>query len=215
MTTTMASELPDQNDGPTPAQTRRGRRTALVLFGIGFGPLFLATAMFYTGWLNPTGHTNNGTLIQPVVPVSALNLETLEGNPLEARFGIDQPDPQWLMIVAAEECMQQCEHLLYLVRQVNIALGKNASHVARAAVLGNVSAELSARWDQEYRFMEKLVPVSNATPSWPSGINLSVEPGVLLVDPFGNIMMHYGPHNTGKEMLKDLNHLLRVTQTGS
>ncbi|HTN32963.1 MAG TPA: hypothetical protein VL091_03055 [Marinobacter sp.] len=214
MTTTMASRMSDQNDNPTPAQSRRGRRTALVLFAIGFGPIILATAMFYTGWLNPTGHTNNGTLIQPVVAVSTLNLETLSGDPLEARFGIDQADPQWLMIVAAEECGQECEHMLYLARQVNIALGKNASHVARAAVLGSVSEDLSARWEQEYRSMERLVPVLGTMPSWPAGMDISAEPRLLLVDPFGNVMMHYGPHNTGKEMLKDLNHLLRISQAG-
>ncbi len=214
MTTTMANGMSGQNDGPTPAQTRRGRRTALVLFAVGFGPLVLATLMFYTGWLNPTGHTNNGTLIQPVVPVAQLNLETVSGQPLEARFGAGQADPQWLMIVAAGACERQCEHLLYLARQVNIALGKNASRVARAAVLGEVSADLAERRDQEYPFMETLVPVQGTEPSWPAGINPAEQPQVLLVDPYGNLMMHYGPSHTGKEILKDLNHLLRISPAG-
>jgi hypothetical protein len=206
--------MSDQNDGPTPAQTRRGRRTALVLFAVGFGPLVLATLMFYTGWLNPTGHTNHGTLIQPVVSVAQLNLETLSGQPLEARFGADQADPQWLMIVAAGSCERQCEHLLYLARQVNIALGKNASRVARAAVLGEVSTDLAERRDKEYPFMETLVPVQGTKPSWPAGINPAEQPQVLLVDPYGNLMMHYGPNHTGKEILKDLNHLLRISPAG-
>ncbi|MEP5981492.1 MAG: hypothetical protein ABJ273_09755, partial [Marinobacter alexandrii] len=76
MTTTMANQASDNNNGPSPEQVRRGRRTAILLFAIGFGPMVFATIMFYTGWLNPAGHTNNGTLIQPVVSVQTLNLET-------------------------------------------------------------------------------------------------------------------------------------------
>ena len=214
MTTTMANRASDDNNGPTPDQVRRGRRTALLLFAIGFGPMVFATIMFYTGWLNPSGHSNNGTLIDPVVPVQALNLETRAGKPLADRFGPDQAEPQWLLLVAAGDCNAACEELLYLARQVNIALGKNASRVARAAVLGSVPADLDARWQTDYRLMERLVPASGQTPAWPEGINPESEPRILLVDPFGNLMMHYGTGHTGKELLKDLKHLLKISQIG-
>ncbi len=214
MTTTMANRASDDNDGPTPDQVRRGRRTALLLFAIGFGPMVFATIMFYTGWLNPSGHSNNGTLIDPVVPVQALNLETQSGKPLADRFGPEQAEPQWLLLVASGDCNAACEELLYLARQVNIALGKNASRVARAAVLGSVPADLDARWQTDYRLMERLVPASGQTPAWPEGINPKSEPRILLVDPFGNLMMHYGTGHTGKELLKDLKHLLKISQIG-
>ena len=51
------------SDAPTPAQVRRGRRTALLLFAVGFGPLILATVMYYTGWLNPEGISSNGNAV--------------------------------------------------------------------------------------------------------------------------------------------------------
>ena len=93
MTMTMANRISnqEQNEGPTPEQARRGRRTAFLLFALGFGPMIVATIMFYTGWLNPAGHTNNGVLLQPVAPVSTLNLETASGTPLAERFG-REPD---------------------------------------------------------------------------------------------------------------------------
>lgn len=216
MTTTMANRVSDQDqaDGPTPEQVRRGRRTALLLFALGFGPMLIATVMFYTGWLNPAGHTNNGTLVQPVVSVSTLNLETASGQPLEQRFGPDKVDPQWLLLVAAGECGSQCEEMLYLARQVNIALGKNANRVSRAAVLGAMPADLESRWAREYSLMERLAPAAGAEPRWPAGINPETEPRVLLVDPFGNIMMHYGSEHAGKDMLEDLKHLLKLSQIG-
>lgn len=216
MTTTMASRTPqrEETSGPTPEQVRRGRRTAFLLFALGFGPMILATIMYYTGWLNPAGHTNQGVLITPPVSVTELNLETLSGEPLEKRFSAGQADPQWLMVVAASECDSRCEELLYLARQANIALGKNADRVSRAAVLGDITDDLAARLPTEYPLMERLVPTAGAAPTWPAGINPESEPRIMLIDPFGNVMMHHGPENTGKEILKDLKHLLKLSQVG-
>lgn len=216
MTMTMANRIPQQqeSEGPTPEQVRRGRRTAILLFALGFGPMILATVMFYTGWLNPAGHTNQGALISPTVPVADLNLETLSGEPLAKRFSAGQTEPQWLLVVAAGECDSRCEELLYLARQANIALGKNANRVSRAAALGGISGDLAARWPTEYRLMERLRPVPGTTPAWPAGINPETEPRIMLIDPFGNVMMHYGPENSGKDMLKDLKHLLKLSQVG-
>lgn len=213
MTTTTADSV-TRRDAPNPEQVRRGRRMALLLFAVGFGPMVLATIMFYTGWLNPAGHSNQGQLLQPVVSVQALNLETREGVPLAERFGADKVDPKWLMLVTAGTCAEACEQLLYLARQVNIALGKNAPRVSRAAWLGTAPAALEARWDDDYRLMERLRIAPGTTPVWPKGINPASEPRILLVDPFGNMMMHFGTEHTGKQMLKDLKHLLKLSQIG-
>lgn len=213
MTTTTADSVTGK-DTSNPEQVRRGRRTALLLFAIGFGPMVLATIMFYTGWLNPMGHTNEGELIMPPVPVQALNLETSEGAPLAHRFGADQVEPNWLMLVVSDACGADCEQLLYLSRQVNIALGKNAPRVSRAAALGTVPAGLEQRWSAEYSSMERLRPAVGTTSAWPSGVSPDTAPRILLVDPFGNVMMHYGVEHSGKQLLKDLKQLLKLSQIG-
>ncbi|MCK0106690.1 hypothetical protein [Marinobacter sp. S0848L] len=213
MTTTTADSMSGR-ESPSPEQIRRGRRTAILLFAVGFGPMVLATIMFYTGWLNPAGHTNNGELLQPVVPIQALNLETHTGEPLADRFGADKANAEWLMLVAAGTCTDDCEQLLYLARQVNIALGKEAPRVSRATWLGATPATLDARWEQEYQRMERLTLMPGATPAWPEGVNPDAEPRILLVDPFGNVMMHYGTEHTGKQMLKDIKQLLKLSQIG-
>ncbi|KPQ30715.1 MAG: putative avirulence protein [Marinobacter excellens HL-55] len=213
MTTTTADSVTGK-DSPNPEQVRRGRRTALLLFAVGFGPMVLATIMFYTGWLNPMGHTNQGELIMPPVPVQAFNLETSEGEPLVQRFGVDKVDPNWLMLVVAGPCGGDCEQLLYLSRQVNIALGKYAPRVSRAAALGSVPASLDQRWSAEYSSMERLQHVRGTTPAWPAGVVPDDAPRILLVDPFGNVMMHYGVEHSGKQLLKDLKQLLKLSQIG-
>lgn len=211
MTTTMAEQT---DSHPSPAQVRRGRRTALLLFALGFGPMFLATVMYYTGWLNPSGHSNNGVLVEPPVPVSELNLETAGGVPLSERFGPQTSGAEWLMLVVAENCTEGCQQLMYLSRQVNIALGKNADRVSRAAYVEQIPAELSRTWDKEYSGMARLRVMEGRKAAWPEGVNPQQAPQILVVDPFGNIMMRYGTEHDGKAMLEDLKHLLKLSQIG-
>lgn len=214
MTTAERMDQKDPDDNVSPEQVRRGRRTALLLFAIGFGPMIFATIMYYTGWMNPSGNSNHGELIQPPAPLAQMQFQGASGNPLVDRFGPDDPDAEWMMVVVSDTCASECEELLYLARQVNIALGKNANRVNRSAWLGTVPDNLSARWDDEYSSMEQLSVMEGSAPKWPSGINPEHQPRILLVDPFGNVIMHYGTEHTGKEMLKDLKHLLKLSQIG-
>lgn len=214
MTTAEKMDQNDQEDAVSPEQVRRGRRTALLLFAIGFGPMIFATIMYYTGWLNPTGHSNNGELIQPPVPLAQMQFEGADGMPLADRFGPAAADPEWMMVVVSGNCRADCEELLYRARQVNIALGKNANRVNRSAWLGTVSGDLTARWAEEYSSMERLGISGDDSPQWPAGVSPDQAPRILLVDPFGNVIMHYGNEHTGKDMLEDLKHLLKLSQIG-
>lgn len=187
---------------------------ALLLFAVGFGPMILATVMYYTGWFNPTGYSNHGELIQPPFPVAELRLSDPEGDPLADQFGPELEEPEWMLLVVAEDCGAACEELLYRTRQVNIALGKNANRVNRSAWLGRISDKLDQRWPDEYSAMLRLDRIQGAEPSWPPGVDPGQTPRILVVDPFGNIVIHYGSEHTGKEMLNDLKHLLKLSQIG-
>lgn len=211
MTDTSAQQ---QETEPSREQVRRGRRTAMLLFAIGFGPMIFATIMYYSGWLHPETRSNHGELIEPAVPVAELNLVDADDQPLQTRFGPQLENPKWMMIVTAQNCGEECEQLLYLARQVNIALGKNANRVGRAAWIGTVPPELQSRWGDEYSSMERLQLAPGAEPAWLAGVNPAEEPRILVVDPFGNVMMHYGNEHTGKDMLEDLKHLMKLSQIG-
>lgn len=214
MTTADSSNRSNENDKFSPERVRRGRRMALLLFAVGFGPMIFATVLYYTGWMNPTGHSNHGELIQPPAPLAELHLQDAEGSLLADEFGPQLKDPEWMLMVVAENCGSTCEELLYHARQVNIALGKNAARVNRSAWLGNVNDDLAGRWASEYDSMKRLSLPSGAKPSWPAGVDPSQQPRILVVDPFGNIIMHYGSEHTGKQMLNDLKHLLKISQIG-
>ena len=214
MTTAESRKQRNEDDRFSPERVRRGRRMALLLFAVGFGPMIFATVLYYTGWMNPTGNSNHGELIQPPAPLAELQLQGADGSPLVDRFGPQLEDPEWMLMVVAGDCGSTCEELLYLARQVNIALGKNAARVNRSAWLGSVSDELAGRWNSDYSSMEQLNLADGAEPLWPGGVDPSQQPRILVVDPFGNIIMHYGSEHTGKQMLNDLKHLLKISQIG-
>lgn len=203
-----------QETGPTPAQVRRGRRIALLLFAIGFGPMILATGMYYTGWLHPESRSNHGDLIEPPVLVAQLDLMGAHGQPLAARFGPDSDDAKWLLVVYAQHCGEACSELMYLARQVNIAMGKDANRVGRAAWVGELSPELQRNWESEYQSMERLSITPGGQPAWPEQIDPASTPGILVVDPFGNMMMYYDDRHNGKGMLEDLKHLMKLSKIG-
>lgn len=214
MTTTDSTNHSENSEEISPERVRRGRRMALLLFAIGFGPMILATVMFYTGWMNPTGKSNHGELVQPPVPIAGLQMQGAGGSPLATRFGPELTEPEWMLMVVAEDCGAECEDLLYRARQVNIALGKRANRVNRAAWVGEMSTDLDQRWSAEYSSMERLKLAPGADPSWPAGVDPAQQPRILVVDPFGNIVMHYGQEHTGKQMLTDLKRLLKLSQIG-
>ena len=216
MTTTVAQQN-RQTSTPTPMspqQIRKGRRMALLLLVVGFGPIILASAMFYGGWLNPAGHTNNGTLVLPLVPVSALHLQTADGTALESRFGATQTDAKWLLLVVAADCTQACQELLYTTRQTNIALGKYATRVSRGAAVASMPPALSQRWSVDFERMEPFSIAPAQTAAWPSGVVPAEAPQLLLVDPFGNVMMRYPAEVEGGDVLNDLKHLLKISRIG-
>ncbi|OEY66165.1 hypothetical protein [Marinobacter sp. X15-166B] len=210
----MAEFMNHTSEQPGPEQIRRGRRMAVLLFTVGLGPMVVATLMYYTGWLNPSGHTNHGVLITPPLPVAELQLTDATGAPLEDHFGSAVAEPRWLMIVVADRCADACESLLYLSRQVNIALGKNAHRVARSAYLQVVPAAFQRHWQENYPLMQRLTSGAAEHPRWPEGVDPRQTPRVLLVDPLGNVMMHYGTEHSGKAILEDLKHLLKLSQIG-
>ncbi|MDC0661001.1 hypothetical protein [Marinobacter sp. SS21] len=215
MTTTTANAMTDHTPSQSsPEQLRRGRRMAWLLFAVGFGPMLLATAMYYTGWLNPAGHTNQGELLQPPVAVTELALVGADGQPLAQRFAPQAAEAKWLLLVVADGCAGSCEQLLYLARQVNIALGKNANRVAGAAWVGQLPNALAQRWPDDYRTIERLTVLPEAVPAWPEQLAPAEAPSLLLVDPLGNVMMRYDSSHRGEAMLKDLKHLLKLSQIG-
>lgn len=172
------------------------RRSLVVLFAIGFVPLIIAWVIFfYFPQLMPSGTTNQGKLITPPVNAKTLGLESQIG--------------EWTLVIpVAASCDADCEERLYLARQVNVALGKESPRVKRLVLwtdgLGP-AAKINSEYPNMGSFLTERVKMSETL----GDLNR-----IYLMDPLGNIFMVYSIDKAGKPMLKDIKHLLKISNIG-
>lgn len=180
-----------------PAALSRSRMKLLVIISIAFFPIFIAyLAYFFLPEWAPDSTTNQGQLIMPPLAAGQISTEL-------------DVDDRWLLILpVTNDCDQSCEELLYLSRQITTGLGKESSRVARALLVQEVSPALRTLLHEEHRDV-RVVGGSDAAlrEVWQG-------PALFLMDPNGNIMMYFTPDKAGKPMLRDLKHLLRVSNIG-
>ncbi len=178
---------------------RSSRIKLLTLIAIAFVPIFIAyIAYFQFPALAPTGTTNQGELVWPVV----------EGNGIDPQL---EALENWALIQPLDaQCSEDCRQMMYLSRQVVTALGKNTDRVQRV-LLSPVAleSELAAHVAQEHRD----AMVIQAGTELLNGIT-ETQPVLFLMDPNGNIMMFFNMEKAGKPMLKDLKHLLKISNIG-
>ena len=197
----------NQQTLPPDVQRARNRRNIVLIALIAFVPAVVAYSLliFFPQYI-PKGTTNKGTLIRPAITIDDLS----DGG------RIHFPTGDWmLMVPAGADCNQACQHALYLTRQTNIALGKNADRVERLLLVsGNhVSKPFNGLLEKEYPHMliQYLAPGEIQRVLGRFATKGTLDGTIFMVDPEGFIMMYYTPKNSGKDILSDLKHLLGVT----
>ena len=189
------------------ASTKRSRKSMIVLFSIGFVPLFIAWGMyFFFPATIPSGTTNEGHLILPPIDINTLDLREITDIPDQER--------SWLLVIpVGDTCSESCKERVYLARQVNVALGKNAERVRRAIIHTTNGAQLKNKLEKDYPGMRHFTV---GTGMFEEAFNMveNVTDKVFLVDPNGNVMMYYLQDELGKPLLKDLKHLLKISNIG-
>lgn len=156
--------------------------------------------------VRPQPTANYGELIAPR-PATAQSFETPEGG----RFAFAELAGRWVLVASdSGACPRGCQAKLVLLRQVRLALGRNASRVERVFVvddLGRPSPELL----REFPGMRvALTPRGLAVP--PGAANDRAH--LYLVDPRGSVMMRWPAGADAGRMLKDLQRLLKASQIG-
>lgn len=176
-------------------------------------PVVGAYILYFTGF-TPSGFTNKGELIQPVVDVEALGL--MDENS-EAVARDDGTARKWNMVYfAGASCDQACNDALYKIRQVNKAVGKHAYRLRRLIVhLEAPDAEFVELIESEYPDARRLYADRDAVMTALQPVQPQLEQNeVYLMDPIGNIMMRFGADMPGKWLIHDLHKLFKVSQIG-
>jgi hypothetical protein len=196
------------------AATKRGRIQMILLFLVCAAPVIVSYFTFYV--IKPTGgNTKIGELVYPVqsAPIDSIDA-SLQG--------------KWTMLIArpSADCKvgkDECINLLYLMRQVRIAMGRESQRVQLVWLVtdqGDIDPEIAKAYDQEvagFTFvkMPKDEAKRNEVEKW---LELDGKKSAIhLLDPRADRMMRF---DTDKEVpdfkrvSKDLGKLLKWNATG-
>ncbi len=189
----------------TEKKTTWARVQMLLIASVFFGPLAVATWMYYGGALQPEGRTNNGALLEPIVSiVSALPDSNI----------IAVGDGFWLLLYSnSGACEQACEEALYTLRQSRKMLGKEMDRLKRVFLHGDSSPDTVLLADAHaglitLRDTDFSLLLNNKTPATlPAG-------GYFLMDPLGNLVMYFEPNINPSDMVEDIQRLLKLSRIG-
>ena len=184
------SELPNR---------RKGRWQLILILMMVIGPMVLATLMYKLQFWVPDSRSYHGEMIG--------NGQT------RADIGVQADESRWqLLVTAPAACAAECQQLVYLARQLQIGLGRDASRASHALasaqpVSSDYEAKLKAEYPQLQRFALDL-PTFTKNAAAPGDAQL------WIVDPHGNLVLRYDGKANGKHVLDDLRHLLKLSNIG-
>ncbi len=172
-----------------------------------FAAPLLGAYWTYKHW-RPAATMNYGELISPK-QLSEAKLTLTDGTP----YVPASARGKWLLlIVDSGECASTCEHKLYLLRQLRLALGKHQDRIERAWLVDDrvkprpaLIAEYPGTW---------LVDAADSDLLRQLDAQTSPRDYLYLVDPLGNLMMRYSKEPDPRRVLNDLNRLMKVSQVG-
>ncbi len=182
---------------PRPSQTRS--RLILLLIAVMFlAPFGIAAFLRFTGWTPPQSR-NVGTLLQPPIDLSGLELKTAEGKDYAW-----QPDQnRWRIVVVPDSaCTTECSKVLDQLYRLWLTQGRKAD---RIDVLW--FGELPAG-NVRFRRLVRMQPDAQLSAALPEAARADAVPAYL-VDPGGFVALQYRPGFDPAGMKKDLGKLVK------
>jgi hypothetical protein len=183
-----------------------GRVQLILLSLVFFGPLILATWLYFSGsGFRPEGRSNHGQLLQPLVNI---------GDTLPDAALLEHNAGHWLLVYSnTGRCDAACEFALLTLRQSRLMLGKEMDRLRRVFLHGDTApdkvllasehAGLIALQDNNVNdLLERTRPAEFAAG------------GYFLIDPLGNLVMYFQPDIDPSDMVEDIDHLLELSRIG-
>ena len=178
---------------------RKGRWQLILILMMVIGPMALATFMYKLQFWVPESRSYHGEMI---------------GNgQSRADIGVQTDEQRWqLLVTAPTACAADCQQLVYLARQLQISLGRDASRASHALASAQpVSAEYETKLNVEYPQLQRY-PLD--LPTFSKGAAAPGDAQLWIVDPHGNLVLRYDAKVKGKDLLNDLRHLLKLSNIG-
>jgi hypothetical protein len=209
-----------------------GRAILLLIAGLPVTMILASTWLWYfvergdIDIIGALGTANSGQLLPEPLNIRALEFEAADGS----QASLATSEPKWTMLLVNDgpTCDADCNELLYLTRQIRIAIGRDYQRTQRLLVVDTPveaiqsSGEADARESgskSENSLAGALLPQLQSDhvdlKVWRRNDQVVVPEGQLmpdswyLVDPSGWVMMRYSTEVNYKDVIGDLKFLLK------
>lgn len=190
----------------------KGFITALLIFLTPIIVITVSTIWYYSGY-GPEEKVNYGRLLSDPIDVGTLDLELDYQN-----LNVDSMERKWMLVhFINDACLESCADLIYVARQVNVLLARQQTRVKRyiaAPIEVKPMLENFFTTYQDLNFIEVKDQSTTIQEFKKNGINPFAQPNMFVIDPIGNIILHYSGEVDGKKLLADLKKLLGASKIG-
>jgi len=184
----------------------RQQYTLLGIFALFFGPVILVMLMRSSWWqYQPSGLKNQGHLVQPPIPLSLSQTQSIDG--------------KWLILYVLDQpCGQECLESVTALRQIHRATGRSGEHLAIALLSpAQIESPLRSRLEAiypEFNFVvdsEHTAATTLATITADITTNISDSDDIrtYILDPMRNVILAYRTGADPTDIHKDLKRLLK------
>jgi len=203
---------------PSASPAKHSRLILLLILAVVIGPFLFAWVLVKRADLHEFKTTNHGDLIPSPPNVSQHNF--YDFNDKTTTSGKKLLGKWWLVYVGPQKCYQECQEVLYNLKQLHVALGKDSSRLDRLFIPHpNCPNDLCEVFLSEYypdltraKFESKDFKALFTYPTL--ALENETLGDIYIIDPLGNVMMHYSPEMEPKSILSDLKRLLRTSKIG-
>ena len=203
--------LPAQSEpAPDAARIKRGRLMMFLVLLACVAPVLASYFTFYV--VKPTGGNSYGSLIKtgPQTEIPNIMARNLKGDAVALR----SLRGQWILLsVASASCPKQCQDHLYYQRQIREMLGREKERLDWVWLINDEAAlEPHVQAAAQQASALRVNPAELAAWLAPAP-GQSLEDHLYLIDPMGNWMMRFPAEQEGKKVYRDLNRLLRASNS--
>ncbi|MDH5409093.1 MAG: SCO family protein [Gammaproteobacteria bacterium] len=195
---------------------KKNQRTIIMMVGAFILPVVIAYLVYIGSDFTKT--RNNGELITPPRPLTELKLTGIDNK----AFSFEELKGNWhLVYIGNEHCDQVCQDILSKMHQTRMGQGKAMSRVDLIYIHpGKLNSPMAQKLTKSYSRLKILgydasfSPVLNRLFGKAPQENVIKANRVYMIDPLGNLMMRYNHDARLIGIIKDLEHLLRISQVG-
>jgi len=188
------------------AAPKRSLTSLWLIIAAAAAPMAAAYVLYQ--FLPPSARVNRGELLEPR-PLPDAGLQLLDGS----AFKLARLKGKWVLaMIDTARCDEPCRRKLHHLRQVRLAQGRNMDRIERLWLIadrGEPEPVLAAGFEGTWFVQAASSPVPAAFPA----ANAPSD-HIYIIDPLGNLIMRYPPNADPRDVVKDMERLLRASRIG-